>query len=524
MGILTRGRLGLLSLVIAIVGLLIAPGAVAQSNACASDFEVSADALLLNPNAGFSPSEATVALTTPIPAGEYNLAIASYDDHSNKQINQSGQLNEQWSLQLFDAQGGVVYQSGVSPDLPDDQDWLTFNSSATLTGDAVSMRVVHAAIGDNINSIIANCAGFTPVVVEPELGSIGDTVWFDTDGNGLLDGTEAGIPGVTVALGGPVVATTTTDSAGAYLFSDLPAGDYAVSVGAGPIGTVLTTVGTFTVPLAEGEDYVDADFGFAPIVVDPELGSIGDTVWFDTNGNGSMDGAEAGIAGVRVLLTIPGTAGALEATTDADGHYLFGSLVAGAYDVTVDLATAPVNSTLTTAPAFAVALAEGENRLDADFGFAEGAVLASAAIGDQVWMDDDLDGVFDAGEKVLAGVSVSLFDPVAGTTQTTVTGASGQYLFAALTAGTYEVTVVSTTAPESTALTTVGKYSITLSDGQTSLIADFGFAQALPSTGFETADFGIAGLVLLLIGVAALVLVRPGSRTPWHLVNAYEVR
>ena len=113
---------------------------------------------------------------------------------------------------------------------------------------------------------------------------------------------------------------------------------------------------------------------------------------------------------------------------------------------------------------------------------------------------------------------------MAGTTQTTVTGASGQYLFAALTAGTYEVTVVSTTAPESTALTTVGKYSITLSDGQTSLIADFGFAQALPSTGFETADFGIAGLVLLLIGVAALVLVRPGSRTPWHLVNAYEVR
>ena len=79
------------------------------------------------------------------------------------------------------------------------------------------------------------------------------------------------------------------------------------------------------------------------------------------------------------------------------------------------------------------------------------------------------------------------------------------------------------TAPDSTALTTTGLYALTLAEGETSLIADFGFAQALPTTGFETADFGIAGLVLLLIGMAALVLVRPAGRTPWHLVDAYEV-
>ena len=522
MGTLTRGRLGLLSLVIAIVGLLAAPAAVADSTACASDYDVTIEALLLNPNGGWSPSETTVALTTPIPAGDYTLAMVSYDGHSNKGVDQSDQINEQWFMQLLDAQGTVVFQSGVSPDLPDAQDWLTFNSAATLTGDAVTMRVVHAAIGNNVNSIVASCAGFTPV--PPPVGSIGDTVWFDTDGNGLLDGTEAGIPGITVALGGPIVATTTTAADGTYTFGDLPAGTYVVTVGAGPVGTELSTAASFTVALAEDEDFVDADFGFTATFVEPELGSIGDTVWLDANGNGWMDGDEFGIAGVRVLLTTPGTAGAIEAFTDADGHYLFPDLAAGSYDVTVDVTTAPTNTSLTTVGAKTVSLAAGENYPDADFGFSGGSVLATSAIGDQVWMDTDLDGVFDSGEGVLAGVTLSLFDPISGTTQTAVTGASGQYLFAALTAGTYEVSVITTTAPESTALTTVGKYAITLSDGQTSLIADFGFAQALPTTGFETADFGITGLVLLLIGAAALVLVRPGGKVPWHLVNADEVR
>ncbi|NNC92327.1 MAG: LPXTG cell wall anchor domain-containing protein [Acidimicrobiia bacterium] len=521
MGTLTRGRLSLLSLVIAIVGLLVTPGALAQTTACAGDYDVTVEALLLNPNAGFSPSEATVALTTPIPAGDYTLAMVSYDDHSNKLVDQTDQVNEQWFLQLLDAAGAVVYQSGVSPDLPDAQDWLTFNTTATLTGDAVTMRVVHAAIGTNVNSIVANCAAFTAVV--PELGSIGDTVWLDTDGNGLLDGDEAGISGITVGLGGPVVGSTTTDANGAYSFTDLPAGTYVVTVGAGPAGTALTTVGSFSVLLSEGEDHVDADFGFTPVIVEPELGSIGDTVWLDADGNGWMNGPEAGIAGARVFLSVPGTTGAIETSTDANGNYLFANLAAGSYDVTVDVTTAPADTTLTTVGAFSVALEAGEDFKAADFGFNGIAVLATAAIGDQVWMDDDLDGVFDAGEDVLAGVTVSIFDTVSGTTQTAVTGASGQYLFAALTAGTYEVSVISATAPESTALTTVGTYTITLSDGQTTLLADFGFAQSLPNTGFETADFGIAGLVLLLIGAAALVLVRPGSRTPWHLVNAYGV-
>lgn len=516
------GRFSALALLIALMGLVVVPAAGASSDACTSDFEVDVDALLLNPNAGFSPSEATVSLATPIPAGDYTLAMVSYDDHSNKTMDQSDQVNEQWYLQLLDATGSVVFQSGVSPDLPDDQDYLTFNSSATVTGEAVAMRVIHAAIGDNVNSIIADCVGFT--LVPPALGSIGDTVWFDTDGDGLLSAGESGIPGITVTLGGPIVANTTTDVNGTYTFGDLPAGDYNVKVGTGPVGTTPTTPMSFDVALAEGQDFTDADFGFGPVIVEPVLGSIGDRVWLDINGNGWMDGSEHGLAGVRLLLTVPGTTATVEATTDADGVYHFDNLEAGTYDVTVDLSTVPADTSLSTAAAVAVTLALGEDFKHADFGLAPaGRVLATAAIGDEVWMDSNLNGVIDPGEDMLSGVTVSLVDTVSGATRTAVTGAGGHYLFAALAPGVYEVKVLTVTAPDSTALTTAGTYAITLSEGQTSLIADFGFAQALPNTGFETADFGIAGFVLLLIGVSALVLVRP-SKTPWHLASANEVR
>ncbi len=517
----TFRRLGLLAAAVGLTALVVAPAALANTPDCSSTFSASPSALLLNPNSGFSPNEATVALNTPIPAGDYELTMVSYDDHDAKAVDQSDQLNEQWFVILLDAQGNTVFQSGVSPDLPDDQNWLTFNSSATLTGKAVTMRVVHAAIGDNVNSIVAFCAGFEPI--SRTLGSIGDLVWLDTNGDGLIDAGEPGIEGIEVTLVGQSGSmTATTDAAGMYTFAELPLGAYDVTVGAGLVGTTLSTTGAYIVQLAEGENHVDADFGFTP--VNSQLGSIGDTVWLDSNTNGVQDVGEDGIAGVTVTLSTPGSPGGQVATTGTDGTYLFSGLEAGTYDVAVDPASGPAGSDLTTPGSVSVALAAGENFADADFGLAVPQVLASAVIGDTAWMDSNLNQILDAGESPIAGVSVTLTNMGTGTKSTQVTNASGKYLFAALAAGAYEVTVNTSTAPEGTGLTTVGKYTITVIDGESSLIADFGFAPQLPMTGLETADFGIAGLVLLLIGALTLALVRPGKQTPWHLVNAYEVR
>jgi DNA-directed RNA polymerase II subunit RPB1 len=61
--------------------------------------------------------------------------------------------------------------------------------------------------------------------------AVGDYVWIDANGNGKQDSDEKPLAGVGVALldgTGKVVATTTTDSAGRYLFDGLSAGTYQV--------------------------------------------------------------------------------------------------------------------------------------------------------------------------------------------------------------------------------------------------------------------------------------------------------
>ncbi len=95
--------------------------------------------------------------------------------------------------------------------------------------------------------------------------AIGDRVWFDTDQDGVQDDGEPGVEGVTVELlddSGTVVATTTTDADGLYLFSGLTPGDYQVRF-------VLGDGQAFTVPDAGGDDATDSDAdpatGAAPI-------------------------------------------------------------------------------------------------------------------------------------------------------------------------------------------------------------------------------------------------------------------
>ena len=82
-------------------------------------------------------------------------------------------------------------------------------------------------------------AEFGPVVIPPEvsdLGSIGNLVWFDTDGDGVFDdGEESGIPGVVVLLldaDGNEIGQQITDADGGYLFTDLPMGVYTVEIAA----------------------------------------------------------------------------------------------------------------------------------------------------------------------------------------------------------------------------------------------------------------------------------------------------
>lgn len=80
------------------------------------------------------------------------------------------------------------------------------------------------------------------ITFEVPTASLGDRVWYDTNGNGRQDSGEGGVSGVTVTLKGAgrdgvfgteddIGATTTTNSSGYYSFNGLAAGQYQVVFG-----------------------------------------------------------------------------------------------------------------------------------------------------------------------------------------------------------------------------------------------------------------------------------------------------
>ncbi|MBK8472485.1 MAG: carboxypeptidase regulatory-like domain-containing protein [Sphingobacteriales bacterium] len=134
-------------------------------------------------------------------------------------------------------------------------------------------------------------------------------------------------------------------------------------------------------------------------------------------------------------MTLPdGTT--LTTVTDNDGLYLFDGLVPGTYTVSVP-ATVDGNNP-TTPITLTTTLSSGEHDPTLDFGYEPPTPLSS--LGDFVWLDSDADGVQDAGEVGLAGVTVTLFNgDGTATGLSTTTDATGFYQFDDLQPGDYYV-------------------------------------------------------------------------------------
>jgi fimbrial isopeptide formation D2 family protein/uncharacterized repeat protein (TIGR01451 family) len=283
-------------------------------------------------------------------------------------------------------------------------------------------------------------------------GSIGDFVWNDLDHDGIQDSGETGVPGVTVTLtdSSGTVATTTTDAGGGYLFDGLPPGTYTVTFSDVPSGFILSPTGagsntavdsnglTTTVALAEGQDIPTIDLGIF------ETAALGDYVWIDADHDGVQDAGETPVQGVTVTLSnASGTVATT--TTDAAGKYLFPNLVPGDYTVTFSnlpsgyVVTKTGSGSDTTVDSNGLVstkanLAPGETDLTYDLG-----IWQPASLGDFVWHDTNLNGIQDAGEAPVAGVTVTLSD-ASGTVATATTDAAGKYLFPNLVPGDYTVT------------------------------------------------------------------------------------
>lgn len=368
---------------------------------------------------------------------------------------------------------------------------LLTGETATITVDVDVINSIDSAIDDFTNIASAlSVQNATPVVsewtVEVARASIGDTVWHDQNGDGVVDAGEPRLAGLTVELfesGNPTsVDSATTGAAGDYLFDDLDPGDYVVEIASGvPAGMNATfdddggRDDTTDVSVTFGEDNTTTDFGYAFPV------SLGDTVFADVDGNAVEDGVDFGLAGLPVTIIGPSHPTGTTTVTAGGGNagfYEFTDLLPGSYDVTVDTAGLSTTAYATTAGSNngdtqTHVLVSETDVDDADFGY-----VIPAAIGDLVWHDLDADGLFDVGEPPFVGVTVTVNAPSLGSPLTRTTDANGYYLFANLDADTYDVTVSLATGdlPAGYDSSTGGAtQTVAVAADQTIDTADFGF-------------------------------------------------
>lgn len=213
---------------------------------------------------------------------------------------------------------------------------------------------------------------------------------------------------------------------------------------------------------------------------------VGDLIWADVNGNGVRDAGDRGVHGVTVeVLNLGG--GVVESGVTRVGQYRIGNLDAGTYRLRVQL---PAGYTYgsgldpVTGVSNSFILAAGASLTSVD-----AAIIPSAVgqVGDQVWRDEDGDGLLGA-EDGAEGITVQLLagDDVV---DSDTTDSQGVYEIANVLPGDYRLKV----DPGVEGFTVQGS-GLTDGDNEISSLtktsADFALAAGVTD---DTRDAGLVG-------------------------------
>ncbi len=329
--------------------------------------------------------------------------------------------------------------------------------------------------GNNFNEVCVPCRRTVNITIIVEdcgqtgTGMIGDMVFNDLDGDGIMDAGESGIQGVIVTLSkdnGQFIAQQTSDFFGKYKFTAMVGMSYKLTYTNIPAGFGFSpqnqggneandsdanpsTGMTDPIFINPGDMRLDQDVGL--MQGNPDQGSIGDKVFADNNGNGIQNGGEPGIGNVTVKLQDSNGNTLQTTTTDGAGNYNFNGVPQGLYKV---MFNTPAGFTITmpkqggndntdsdvqnnemTNPFF---LGQGQTLTNIDAGYVP-SQPNNATIGDRVFADNNGNGQQDNGEPGIGGVTVKLQDGNGNTLQQTTTSGSGTYSFSNLPSGTYKI-------------------------------------------------------------------------------------
>ena len=306
--------------------------------------------------------------------------------------------------------------------------------------------------------------------------SLAGRVFNDANNDGIQNGTDAGIAGVTVTLTGTddlghtVNTSTTTDVNGNYSFNNLRLGSYVITE-TQPAGlldgkNVVGTQGGATVnnPLSDTITAItlstDGVNGTGNNFAELNPASLSGFVYDDANNDGVKQGGEVGIAGVTVTLTGTddlGNAVNISTVTDVNGAYGFTNLRPGTYGIaeTQPVAyldgketlgtgvNAPNNAGTVGADLFSgislVNVGTGNNA-GVNYNFGE---LTPSTLSGNVFLDLNNNGVRDGFESDIPNVPLTLSgtDDLGHTVLlTTTTALDGSYSFGNLRPGLYVIT------------------------------------------------------------------------------------
>jgi len=281
--------------------------------------------------------------------------------------------------------------------------------------------------------------------------ALAGTVFFDRNANGANDGTDTAIASVTVTLtgtdgqGAAVNLTTTTDSTGAFSFTDLiapsasgytltqtqPAAYSNGQITAGGAGGTVNLALNRVSAIALANGTATTGYLFA------ELGTIiSGTVYRDADRDGALDVGELGLVSVTITLRDGANAVVATTTTAANGTYSFPPQAGGSYTVVETQPTGYQSGPQNASNSVALTLVAG-TPLTVDFGESAGSLAG------RVFLDSNNNGIQDGGEIGLPGVTITLTgtaSDASAVNRSATTNASGQYTFSDLLSGTYVIT------------------------------------------------------------------------------------
>ncbi len=400
-------------------------------------------------------------------------------------------------VKFLDANGNIARDSG-EPGLPGVEIRVVNESGIVLSGltgpdgsfricgltDSGAFKVSESvpfgytqtgpADRDVSRHVFARSGAFIIEVCQEDIGSldfgnnlvpnaIGGLKYEDLNANGQRDPGEPGLPGVTILLtpaSGSGQRTATTDASGNFLFTDVTPGAYVLTETV-PAGFSQTQPASDGIPvtLASGGTSIDNLFGnFHGILT----GTISGVKFLDANGNGARDAGEPGMSGVTITLAEGGLS--RNAVTGTDGSFSFAGVPFGTYTLAE---TVPSGFQQTVPPAPGTLTATLDFGHQSVSGLAFGNRPLTASISGAKFNDLNGNGIRDADEPGLAGVTIQLRDP-AGQITAATTDASGAFSFAGLTAfvGSYTLSEVVPAGFVQTAPAAPGTFSVTLVPGQ----------------------------------------------------------